>query len=271
MRVAPAGQDLVRVGLVADVPDQPVVRRVEDVVQGHGQLDHAQPGAEMPAGHRDRVDRLLPQLGRQLHAGWRGRGGAGRWAAWTWSRSGVDGHRRMELSGRAVQDLRLITKSNSCARTVARPAKMSRRADALRAQLGQHVAAPRPRPARRRRWPCRPRSSRPASLPVAALSPPPVQQVVLDLEGEPEVLGIGRQRRRSRRPARARGSRRPRRRSAISAPVFSRCMRADLGQRPGSAARPSGRAAGRRTCRASRRPRARPSDQRRSAAPASTP
>ena len=66
MRGAPAGQDLVRVGLVADVPDQPVVRRVEDVVQGHGQLDHAQPGAEMPAGHRDRVDRLLPQLGRQL-------------------------------------------------------------------------------------------------------------------------------------------------------------------------------------------------------------
>jgi hypothetical protein len=31
--VAPAGQDLVRIGLVADVPDQPVVRRVEDMVQ----------------------------------------------------------------------------------------------------------------------------------------------------------------------------------------------------------------------------------------------
>ena len=37
------------------------------MVQGHGELDHAQAGAEMPAGHRDRVDRLLPQLGRQLH------------------------------------------------------------------------------------------------------------------------------------------------------------------------------------------------------------
>ena len=36
------------------------------MVQGHGQLDHAEAGAQMAAGHRDRVDRLLPQLGRQL-------------------------------------------------------------------------------------------------------------------------------------------------------------------------------------------------------------
>ncbi len=40
--VAPAGQDLVRIGLVADVPDQPVARRVEDVVQRDGQLDDAE-------------------------------------------------------------------------------------------------------------------------------------------------------------------------------------------------------------------------------------
>ena len=64
--VAPAGQDLVRIGLVADVPDQPVARRVEHVVQRHGQLDHAEPGAEMAAGDRDRVDRLGAQLVRQL-------------------------------------------------------------------------------------------------------------------------------------------------------------------------------------------------------------
>ena len=56
--VAPAGQDLVRIGLVADVPDQPVARRVEHVMQRHGQLDHAETGAQMAAGHRDRVDRL---------------------------------------------------------------------------------------------------------------------------------------------------------------------------------------------------------------------
>src|SRR5205807_3726402 len=60
--VAPPGQDLVRIGLVADVPDQPVMRRVEDVMQGDGQLDDAEPGAEMPAGDRYRVDQLGTQL-----------------------------------------------------------------------------------------------------------------------------------------------------------------------------------------------------------------
>ncbi len=64
--VAPAGQDLVRIGLVTDVPDQAVVRRVEHVVQGNGELDHPQAGAEMAAGDRDRVDGLLAQLVRQL-------------------------------------------------------------------------------------------------------------------------------------------------------------------------------------------------------------
>ena len=56
--VAPPGQDLVRIGLMADVPDQPVVRRVEHVVQRDGQFDDAEAGAEMAAGYRDRVDRL---------------------------------------------------------------------------------------------------------------------------------------------------------------------------------------------------------------------
>ena len=64
--VAPAGEDLVRIGLVADVPDQPVARRVEDVVQRHRQLDDAKPGAEVAAGDRDRVDRLPPQLVGEL-------------------------------------------------------------------------------------------------------------------------------------------------------------------------------------------------------------
>ena len=61
---AAAGQDLVRVGLVADVPDQPVPGRVEHVVQRHRELDHAQPGAEVPARGRDRVHHLPPQLVR---------------------------------------------------------------------------------------------------------------------------------------------------------------------------------------------------------------
>ncbi len=56
--VAPAGEDLVRIGLVADVPDQPVVGRVEHVVQRHRQFDDAEAGAEMAAGLGDGVDHL---------------------------------------------------------------------------------------------------------------------------------------------------------------------------------------------------------------------
>ena len=48
--VARAGDDLVHVGLVAGVPQDDVAGRVEDPVQGEGQLDHAEVGAEVPAG-----------------------------------------------------------------------------------------------------------------------------------------------------------------------------------------------------------------------------
>ena len=48
--IAPPGQDLVRIGLMADVPDQPVARRIEHRVEGNRQLDHAERGAEMAAG-----------------------------------------------------------------------------------------------------------------------------------------------------------------------------------------------------------------------------
>ena len=64
--VASAGQDLVRIGLMADIPDQAVRRRVEHVVEGDGELDHPQAGAEMAAGDRHRIDGLLAQLVRQL-------------------------------------------------------------------------------------------------------------------------------------------------------------------------------------------------------------
>ena len=39
--VAPAGDDLVRIALVADVPDQPVAGRIEHIMERHRQLDHA--------------------------------------------------------------------------------------------------------------------------------------------------------------------------------------------------------------------------------------
>ena len=60
--VAAAGEDLVRIGLMADVPDQPVARRVEDVMDRGGELDHAEARAEVTAGHRDGIDGLLTQL-----------------------------------------------------------------------------------------------------------------------------------------------------------------------------------------------------------------
>ena len=60
--VAPAGQDLVRIGLMADVPDEPVSGRVEHIVQRDGQLDDAEARAQMAAGDRDRADRLGAQF-----------------------------------------------------------------------------------------------------------------------------------------------------------------------------------------------------------------
>ena len=61
--LAPAGQDLVGIALVTDVPDHLVARRVEHVVEGPpSSSTHAQSGAQMAAGHRYRVDRLRAQL-----------------------------------------------------------------------------------------------------------------------------------------------------------------------------------------------------------------
>ena len=60
--VAPAGQYLVRIGLVPDIPDQPVLRRVEHRMDRDGQFDHAERRAQMPAGDGNRVDRLRPKL-----------------------------------------------------------------------------------------------------------------------------------------------------------------------------------------------------------------
>ena len=63
---AAAGQYLVRVSLVADIPDQAIFRRVEDVMQRDCQLDSAEIRRQMPAGARDRVDKKIAQLFRQL-------------------------------------------------------------------------------------------------------------------------------------------------------------------------------------------------------------
>ncbi len=64
--LAAAGEDLVRVGLVADVPEHLVARRVEQAVQRHRQLAGAEVGAEVPADLADRVDDVGAHLLRHL-------------------------------------------------------------------------------------------------------------------------------------------------------------------------------------------------------------
>ena len=61
-RVAAAGEDLVRVGLVADVPEDLVARRVEQRVQRDRDLAGAEVGAEVAADLADRVDQQLADL-----------------------------------------------------------------------------------------------------------------------------------------------------------------------------------------------------------------
>ena len=64
--IAAPRQHLVRVGLMADVPDQPVMRRVVDIMQRDGELHRAQAGREMAATGADGVDQELAQLLRHL-------------------------------------------------------------------------------------------------------------------------------------------------------------------------------------------------------------
>ena len=60
--VAAAGEDLVRVGLVADVPEDLVLRRLQHGVQRDGDLAGAEVGAEVAADLADGVDDVLADL-----------------------------------------------------------------------------------------------------------------------------------------------------------------------------------------------------------------
>src|ERR1044072_97319 len=60
--VAPTGQNLVRIRLMAYVPDELVSRRVENVVQSDREVDYAETCTPVSAGDGHRVDRLGPQL-----------------------------------------------------------------------------------------------------------------------------------------------------------------------------------------------------------------
>ena len=59
-------QDLVPVRLVSHIPHDPVVRRVEHVVQGHCQLSHAERRAEVPPRLGDDVDDVAAELVAEL-------------------------------------------------------------------------------------------------------------------------------------------------------------------------------------------------------------
>ena len=60
--IAAAGQDLVRICLVPDVPEDLVARRVEHRVQRDGQLAGAEVRAEVTADLTDGVDDVLAHL-----------------------------------------------------------------------------------------------------------------------------------------------------------------------------------------------------------------
>ena len=60
--VAAAGEDLVRIGLVADVPEDLVARRVEQRVERDRDLAGAQVGPEVAPDLADRVDDQLTHL-----------------------------------------------------------------------------------------------------------------------------------------------------------------------------------------------------------------
>ena len=63
--LAASGEDFVWVGLMADIPDQTVVWRVKDVVQGDSQFHCAEAGAQMTTNPGDGTHQIVAQLGRQ--------------------------------------------------------------------------------------------------------------------------------------------------------------------------------------------------------------
>ena len=64
--VPPTGQNLVRITLMTDIPDQPIGRGLEHMVQSHRQFHNAQTGAQMSAGDRNGINRLCTQFICQL-------------------------------------------------------------------------------------------------------------------------------------------------------------------------------------------------------------
>src|SRR5439155_18600173 len=63
---ATAGEDLVRVSLMPDVPDDAIARRIENVMQRDRQLDGTEVRRQMTACLRHRIQYERAQLAREL-------------------------------------------------------------------------------------------------------------------------------------------------------------------------------------------------------------
>ena len=61
--MTPAGENLVGIGLMADIPDQPVAWRVEDIVQCNRQFDDPEATAEMASRFGCCGNHLCPEFG----------------------------------------------------------------------------------------------------------------------------------------------------------------------------------------------------------------
>src|SRR3569833_3212488 len=64
--VTTTSQDLMWISLMADVPNQTIVRRVEDPMQGYGEFDDSEARTKMAAGHRHCIYHLFAEFGRDL-------------------------------------------------------------------------------------------------------------------------------------------------------------------------------------------------------------
>ena len=54
--VAPSGQNFMGIALMAHIPDQPIIRRVENIMDSRGQFDNAEPCPQMATGLRNRIN-----------------------------------------------------------------------------------------------------------------------------------------------------------------------------------------------------------------------
>ncbi|MNN70096.1 hypothetical protein D3C81_1859280 [compost metagenome] len=64
--ITATSQNLVRISLMSDVPDDAVMRRVEDVMQRDRKFNHTQTCAQMPTCCGDGIDHLGAQFLRKL-------------------------------------------------------------------------------------------------------------------------------------------------------------------------------------------------------------